>query len=382
MQEIQNAIIDAVYSALSFLGMAHAGAAGVIGTFIFLMAELVVLFIFISYLVALLQIYIPKETIQRALTTRSKWLNSLLGGLLGSVTPFCSCSTIPMLMGLIKSKAPFAGMMSFLLTSPILNPAIIVLFLTFFGVIPTVMYAGMAFTIAVVVGYILDIKGFDRYIKIGNIGNKGKEHPAPTSCCSPKAEAAPASSCCSTAPATSCCTPKSEPATSCCSSPPAASSSCCDAPEEIRYQDIEGSFFTRQLKASGYAMKDAVGLFNKVLFYLILGASIGAFIYGFIPADFLSQFAGANEIFSVPAAALLGIPMYIRTETMIPIADILTQKGVGLGTLVALIIGGAGASIPEVSLLSAIFKKQMVFIFVFCVIGIAITTGYLFSIFL
>ncbi len=355
MQEIQNSIIDAVYSALSFLGMAHAGAAGVIGTFIFLMAELVVLFIFISYLVALLQIYIPKETIQRALTTRSKWLNSLLGGLLGSVTPFCSCSTIPMLMGLIKSKAPFAGMMSFLLTSPILNPAIIILFLTFFGVIPTVMYAGMAFTIAVVVGYILDIKGFDRFIKIANTTK------APTSCCSSKAEPAPASSCCSSTP---------------------AASSCCDAPEEVRYQDIKGSFFTRQLKASGYAMKDAVGLFNKVLFYLILGASIGAFIYGFIPADFLSQFAGANEIFSVPAAALLGIPMYIRTETMIPIADILTQKGVGLGTLVALIIGGAGASIPEVSLLSAIFKKQMVFTFVFCVIGIAIATGYLFSIFL
>ncbi len=358
MQEIQNSLIDAVYSVLSSLGMAHAGAAGVIGTFIFLMAELVVLFIFISYLVALLQIYIPKETIQRALTTRSKWLNSLLGGLLGAVTPFCSCSTIPMLMGLIKSKAPFAGMMSFLLTSPILNPAIIVLFLTFFGVIPTVMYAGMAFLIAVAVGYILDMKGFDRYIKIANTTT------AATSCCTPKPEPAPA------------------PATGCCSSTPAAASSCCDAPEEIRYQDIKGSFFTRQLKASGYAMKDAVGLFYKVLFYLILGASIGAFIYGFIPADFLSQFAGANEIFSVPAAAVLGIPMYIRTETMIPIADILTQKGVGLGTLVALIIGGAGASIPEVSLLSAIFKKQMVFTFVFCVLGIAIATGYLFSIFL
>ncbi len=354
MQEIQNSIIDGVYSILSLLGIAHAGAAGVIGTFIFLMAELVVLFIFISYLVALLQIYIPKETIQRALTTRSKWLNSLLGGLLGSVTPFCSCSTIPMLMGLIKSKAPFAGMMSFLLTSPILNPAIIVLFLTFFGVIATIMYASMAFCAAVVVGYILDIKGFSRYIKL--------PHTQTT--------------------ATSCCNAKPEPATSCCSSAAQSASCCADAAQEVRYQDLKGSFFTRQLKASGYAIKDAVGLFHQVLFYLILGASIGAFIYGFIPADFLSQFAGTNEIFSVPAAAILGIPMYIRTETMIPIADILTQKGVGLGTLVALIIGGAGASIPEVSLLGAIFKKQMVFTFVTCVIGIAITTGYLFSIFL
>ncbi len=354
MQEIQNSIIGAVYSAMSAVGMPYEGAAGVIGTFIFLMAELLVLFVLISYIVALLQIYIPKETIQRALTTRSKWLNSILGGLLGSITPFCSCSTIPMLMGLIKSKAPFAGMISFLLTSPILNPAIIILFLTFFGVIPTIMYAGMAFIIAVVVGYILDKKGFDRYIKIS------EAQPATTSCCS-------------SAPA---------PAASCCSSTPASSSSCCDAPEEIRYKDLRGAFLARQWKASLFAMKDAVGLFRKVLLYLVLGAGIGAFIYGFIPTEFLSQFAGANEVFSVPVSAVLGIPMYIRTETMIPIADILTQKGVGLGTLVALIIGGAGASIPEVSLLGAVFKKQMVITFVACVLGIAITTGYLFSIFL
>ncbi len=371
MQEIHNSIIAAVYSAMSAVGLPYAEAAGVIGTFIFLMAELIVLFVLISYIVALLQIYIPKETIQRALTTRSKWLNSLLGGLLGSITPFCSCSTIPMLMGLIKSKAPFAGMMSFLLTSPILNPAIIILFLSFFGVIPTIMYAGMAFVIAVSVGYILDIKGFARYIKIGE-----EQSPA-TSCCASTPASAPATSCCAS-------TPASAPATSCCASTPASApaTSCCGAPEEIRYQDLQGSFLTRQCKASLYALKDAVGLFRKVLFYLVLGASIGAFIYGFIPTDFLSQFAGANEIFSIPVAAVLGIPMYIRTETMIPIADILTQKGVGLGTLVALIIGGAGASIPEVSLLSAVFKKQMVFTFVACVLGIAITTGYFFSIFL
>ncbi len=355
MQEIQNSIINAVYSAMSAVGMPYEGAAGVIGTFIFLMAELLVLFVLISYIVALLQIYIPKETIQRALTTRSKWLNSILGALLGSITPFCSCSTIPMLMGLIKSKAPFAGMMSFLLTSPILNPAIIILFLTFFGVVSTIIYAGMAFVIATVVGYVLDKKGFDRYIKID------EKQPVATSCCS----SAPAA-----------------PATSCCSSAPAASGSCCDAPEEIRYKDFQGSFITRQWKASLFAMKDAVGLFRKVLFYLVLGAGIGAFIYGFIPTEFLSQFAGANEIFSVPVSAVLGIPMYIRTETMIPIADILTQKGVGLGTLVALIIGGAGASIPEVSLLGAVFKKQMVITFVMCVLGIAIATGYLFTIFL
>ncbi len=356
MQDIQNALIDLARQLLGLIGIHHDATAGVLGTFLFLMMELLVLFILISYIVALLQIYIPKEKIQRALTTRSKLLNSVLGALLGSVTPFCSCSTIPMLMGLIKSRAPFAGMMSFLLTSPILNPAIIVLLLTFFGWMPTALYTGVALVFAIVTGYVLDRKNFARFIK------------------QPQEDAAPATSCCDSTPA---------PTSSCCDSAPAPATSCCDSGcKEIRYDELKGSFITKNIKASAFAMRDAMQLFNQVFFYLLPGAGIGAFIYGFVPTEFLAQFAGKNNFFTVPLAAIAGIPMYIRTETMIPIADVLIGKGVGLGTMMALIIGGAGASIPELSLLSAIFKKQLVITFLGCILGIAVLTGYLFNILL
>ena len=109
-------------------------------TFLMLFGELFGLFIGISFVVALLQVYISQERIKRILTTPRKGLNSVLGALLGAVTPFCSCSTIPVLVGLFKSGDPFCGAISFLLTSPILNPAIITLMLAFFGVKATVSF--------------------------------------------------------------------------------------------------------------------------------------------------------------------------------------------------------------------------------------------------
>ena len=135
----------------------HAGQ-----TFLMLFGELFGLFIGISFVVALLQIYISQDRIKRILTTPKKGLNSVLGALLGSVTPFCSCSTIPVLVGLFKSGAPFCGAISFLLTSPILNPAIITLMLAFFGVKATIVYAVFTFLFAVVMGLILDAAGFEK----------------------------------------------------------------------------------------------------------------------------------------------------------------------------------------------------------------------------
>lgn len=294
------------------------------GVFLFLFGELFLLFIGISFLVALLQIYISKEKIQKILTTPRKSLNSILGALLGAVTPFCSCSTVPILVGLIKSGAPFSGIMSFLLTSPILNPAIVALFLTFFGLEATIIYTGFTFTFAVAAGLILDKLGFDKEVK--NVSIKGGQQ------------------------------------------------------DEITWEKLQGTFWHKNLAAIKYAFKDSFGLFRGVLVYLLIGAGIGAFIYEFVPTELLAKFAGSDKLWTVPLAALIGIPMYIRTETMIPIASILIGKGVGYGTMIALIIGGAGASIPEVSLLGSIFKRKMVIAFLICIILVAVITGYLFNI--
>lgn len=292
-------------------------------TFLMLFGELFGLFIGISFVVALLQIYISQDRIKRILTTPKKGLNSVLGALLGVVTPFCSCSTIPVLVGLFKSGAPFCGAISFLLTSPILNPAIITLMLAFFGVKATIIYTVFTFVFAVVMGLILDKAGFEKYVK--NVTVKGGHQ------------------------------------------------------DNVCWENLQGTFWQKQWQAIKLSLKDAFGLFKGVVLFLLLGAGIGAFIYEFVPTDLLANFAGANSLWAVPLAAIVGIPMYIRTETMIPIASILIAKGVAPGVMISLILGGAGASIPEVSLLNSIFKKKMVITFVLCIFAVATITGFIFN---
>src|SRR5699024_11539390 len=109
--------------------------------------------------------------------------------------------------------------------------------------------------------------------------------------------------------------------------------------------------------------------------YLFIGVFIGAFIYGFIPETFITQYANGNSVFSVFIASIIGIPMYIRPETMLPIAEALVSKGMFLGTVIALIIGGAGGSIPEVVMLSRLFKKKFLVAFIATILIVATGTG-------
>lgn len=293
--------------------------------FLKLFGELLFLFVGISFIVALLQVYISPARIRNLLTADKKIVSGILGASLGSITPFCSCSTIPVLTGLIKSGAPFCGVVSFLLTSPILNPAIITLFLAFFGLKAAAIYATFVLVLAVIIGLLLDKFGFVKEVKLTQ----------------------------------------------------AESCVCCSCGKT--WDTISGNFFQKQLKAIRIAATNSRELFKAVLPYLLIGASIGAFIHEVIPTDFLENFAGKNQFWAIPVAAVVGIPMYIRTETMIPVASILMAKGVAPGVVIALIIGGAGASLPELSLLSSMFKRKMIVAFVTCVFIVAIVTGSIFN---
>ena len=292
-------------------------------TFLTLFGELFKLFILISFVVALLQIYISQERIKKILTTPRKGLNSVLGAALGAITPFCSCSTIPVLVGLFKSGAPFCGAISFLLTSPILNPAIVTLLVAFFGFKATMVYAAFTSLFAVVMGLVLDWAGFEKEVKSVTVTGGHQDG--------------------------------------------------------ICWEHLEGTFWQKQKQAVLLALKDSLTLLKRVFWFLLLGAGIGAFIHDFIPTELIAGLAGASSIWAVPVAAVVGIPMYIRTETMIPIASILMEKGVAPGVMIALILGGAGASIPEVSLLTSIFKRKMIVAFVLCVFAVATMTGYVFN---
>jgi uncharacterized membrane protein YraQ (UPF0718 family) len=128
------------------------------------------------------------------------------------------------------------------------------------------------------------------------------------------------------------------------------------------------------------AFSFAVSLFRQVLPYLLLGAGIGAFIYGFIPEGLIVSLAGPNNPLAIPVAAVIGVPMYIRAETIIPISAVLLEKGMGIGAVMALIIGGAGASIPEVTLLAAIFERRLVAAFVVTILTVAVLAGVVFQV--
>ncbi|MGS0681267.1 permease [Shewanella sp. 125m-7] len=357
------------------------------GMFLFLAAELTLLFIAISYIVGLLQEYIPPEKIQSILSSK-KGKGYIIAALLGSITPFCSCSTIPFLKGLLRAKAGFGPMMVFLFSSPLLNPIIIGLFIVTFGFKVALFYFVVAMTVSVTAGYVLEKLGFERYVKpeayeaagTSSCGTSCGDAPKESakvveaSCCSaPKEEAKPV------AQANCCSEPKKvEPIaqTSCCSDPALATSSsstqaevsaCCDAPavkEDSRWMRVWRTTW-----------KD----FKQVLPYLMIGILVGSLIYGFIPTDLIAQYAGEGTWYAIPIAAVIGIPLYIRAEAVIPLSSALVAKGMALGSVMALIIGSAGASLTEVILLKSIFKNQMIAAFLVVILGMAIAAGYLYT---
>ncbi|MGX9463155.1 permease [Shewanella sp. A14] len=288
--------------------------------FVFLTLELTTLFLLISYLVGVLQIYIPPEKIQSILSDKHG-KGYIIAGFLGAITPFCSCSTIPFLKGLLRAKAGFGTMMVFLFASPLLNPMIIGLFAVTFGVTVTLFYFMVAMGVAIIAGYSLEKLGFEKYIR-------------------PEAYLTPATK----SGTTSCCG-KVEPAN--------------------KWKDIWNTTWAD---------------FKKVLPYLIGGIAVGSLIYGFMPTEIVAKYANDNNLFAVPVAAVIGIPLYIRAEAVIPLSAALAAKGMGLGAVMALIIGSAGASLTEVILLKAIFKNALVATFLAVILSMAILSGYLYQI--
>jgi hypothetical protein len=337
--------------------------------FLVITLELVLLFLVISFLVGLIQEYVPEEKIRRTLSSRHRVTGAAMGAFFGALTPFCSCSTIPVLVGLINSRVPFSACMAFLLASPLLNPVIVFMVLAFFGPVPTLVYCLVTFSIAIGSGLFLENRGYTRFIRHFGRGKTVQAPATATGCCSenPSGGIAEPAGCC---PAV-----ESKPvqATGCgCSggSPadPVLPSPCSCTGRE----DTPGHRHAVRMKS---ALRFSFRLFLQVLPYLVLGAAIGAFIYGFIPEDIVVSLAGPENPLAIPVAAVIGIPMYIRAETIIPISAVLLAKGMGLGAVMALIIGGAGASIPEVTLLASIFERRLVAAFVAVVLGVAISAG-------
>ena len=288
-----------------------------INFFVVITAELTVLFLGISTIVAVVLMYIPPEKLRSWLTRRGLWGN-LLGALAGALTPFCACSTIPMTLGMLKAGAPFGPIMSFVIASPLLNPIIIGMVAVLMGLKACLVYFSVTFFGAVVFGVVLDNTGGQRMVR--NVRIKG---------------------------------------------------GCCDASAPV----VPPTFLGK-VRA---AMYTAWGDFRGVLAYLLIGVAIGAGIYGYIPQDLVANIAGPQNPLAVPLAALIGVPLYIRVESAIPIGLALLEKGMSIGAVIALIIGGAGMAIPEMAMLASIFKKRLVASIAAVIWMTAVVGGFVFN---
>lgn len=287
----------------------------------FIFLELVVLFLSISTAISLILQYIPREKFGRYLSGRAGYF---MAALLGSITPFCACSTIPLTLGLLNAGVSIGPVLTFVLVSPLLNPIIVGMVWSLMGWKACLIYFFACFGSAMAGGWLMKILHAERYVR--------KFAEPETSCCSGE----------SSGPAV-----------------PAA--------------------FRGKLKKAFF---DAYGDLQRVLIYLIVSTAIGATIYGYIPQEWIVSLAGPENRFAIPVAALVGVPLYIRAESAIPIGLALVQKGMSLGAVIALIIGGAGMAIPEMSMLLSIFKARIVAAIVALIFFTAVIGGYLFDLLL
>lgn len=284
--------------------------------FLFITVELTVLFLGISTLVALTLLYIPQEKTKKWISGKGLWRN-IIGAFIGALTPFCACSTIPMTLGFLEAGISFGAVMSFVIASPLLNPIIVTIMATLMGLKVAVVYFLIVFGGAVLFGFLLEKIGASELVKKVRI--KGGI--------------------------------------------------------ETSHEELPSSFKMKLKLSFGRAWVD----FRAVLIYLLIGVGIGAGIYGYMPQDFVLKYAGPDNIFAIPIAAIIGIPLYIRAESAIPIGIALMHKGMTTGAVIALIIGGAGMAIPEMSMLAAIFKKRLVAAITIVIFLTAVLGGYIFN---
>ncbi|MDQ1147018.1 uncharacterized membrane protein YraQ (UPF0718 family) [Bacillus sp. SORGH_AS 510] len=278
-------------------------------SFLSIALELTVLFMIISFSISLLQGYIPYEKIEKKLAGKNKLIAASAAIVFAFITPFCSCSTIPVVVNMLKKKMPFGIVMIFLFASPVLDPTILTIMGVALGWKVTAIYTVLTTIFSIIIGFTLEMLGFEKAVK--NVVMTGYE-------------------------------------------------------EQHKKFNIK------------LALGETLDLMKSVYPYLLIGAAIGAVIHGLVPTEWISSVFGRNHWWLIPIASIIGIPLYIRLSSMIPISQMLIAKGMALGPVMAMIISSAGASLPEVILLKSIFKKQLVVTFVLSVVMMSTISGFIF----
>jgi uncharacterized membrane protein YraQ (UPF0718 family) len=285
--------------------------------FIFDTIKIFILLISIIFLVSYLRTWFNVEKVRAYLQGKSEFTGNILASLFGIITPFCSCSAIPLFLGFIQARIPLGVTFSFLISAPLNNEVAIAMLFGLFGWKITAIYIGFGLVVAIVGGFVIGKLNMEKYILL-----------------------------------------EVKPMEGCCENP-----------------TIELGSKDRVKEAWDYT----IDIFKKIYLYVIIGVGIGAFIHGYIPTDFIAKYTGGDAWYTVPLAVILGIPMYSSAAGVMPLVEVLTSKGMLLGSALAFMMAVTSLSLPEAMILKRILHTKLIVLF-FSIVGFGIIlVGYIFN---
>ena len=270
----------------------------------------------IVFLVAIVRTYITPQRVKKWVAGRTEGVGNVVAAVLGIPTPFCSCSAVPLFIGFVESGVPLGITFSFLIASPLINEVAAAMLLAMFGWEIALIYIVSGLIIAIVAGIIIGRLHLESQVE--EFVWKCKMH---------------------------------------------------DQPDKVMTGKDRLTF----------AKNESRDITLKVLPYILIGIAIGAIIHGYAPADFLVNIAGTNNPLAVPIAVLIGIPLYSNAAGMIPIMEVLTSKGMAMGTALAFMMAVIGLSLPEMIILRKVIKLKLILIFAGILFVAFTLTGYLFN---
>ena len=285
--------------------------------FIYDSIKILLLLFGMIFVIGVLRTYLPQEKLKKWLTTRGI-LGNFLAAIFGAITPFCSCSSIPIFISFLKVGVPLGVTFSFLITSPLINEYLVVLMLGTFGWKITLLYVISGLCIGIFSGLILGKMKLEKYLAA-------------------------------------------------------------DMQEEVKVKEIKSVAYSFKSRIS-FGWHEALSIVYKLWVWVLVGVAIGAVIHNYVPQEFIQRVLHKTGIFSVPIATLIGVPMYGSCAAIVPIAVVLFEKGIPLGTALSFMMAISALSLPEAIMLRRAMKLNLIAIF-FGITTIAIIlTGYLFNI--
>ena len=270
----------------------------------------------IIFVVAIIRTSFPPEKTRRILSHKREYIGNVLAALLGIVTPFCSCSAVPLFIGFVESGVPLGVTFSFLISSPMVNEVALILLWGLFGWKIALIYIGTGLLVAIVAGIVIGKLKMEKYVQ--------------------------------------------------------------DYVWEMQVGNGEIAVLSFREKLT-YARNYTADLLKKIWPYVVVGVGLGACIHGYVPADFLVRWAGRDNSFAVPVAVALGVPLYSNAAGVIPIVHALMEKGMAIGTVLAFMMAVTALSLPEAIILKNVLKNRLLVTFFGTVAAAIVAVGYLFN---